>query len=411
MPLPEPTAAASGGRHWPLLEELLIRTPRAIDPLLRAGRPWLAAFSTPRLPVKILRGPGGDGPPRSVLLAGRGALADRLISCFFDDVPVHESAPPCSLPGLRARLSAAMSEVDLVLAVVPRPLAGTLADRRFLRVPTVVEFVIDTTSAIDLKRAGRSLRADVRKTLAAGFTARLSQDSADLERFYRELYLPMLARRFGKNGHPQPMLTLRRRLRAGGLVWLDHDGRTVGGDVFEIRGDTMRLLVHGRRPTGDPKLDALVQLAANRAAMEIGRRRGCRMIDLGAAMPILGSGLFARKRAYGAAVRPRARATHELLIGWRQCGPAVQAFLGRAPLAIRQGDRLEALTAMEGSGSLDPRAAARLHRALLPDGIDRLAVCAGEGWAPAAPGWAIPGPEALSLVCPLSSAELAGRRS
>ena len=406
MPAGGATAAALGGRRWPLLDELLIRLPRAIDPLLRAGRPWLAAFSMPRLPVEVLHGRGADGLPRSVLLAGRGALANRLISRFFDEAPTPETAPPCSLHRLRARLAAGLADVDLALAVVPLPLAGVLADRRFLRVPTVVEFATDSTSAIDLGRASKTLRYDMRKALAAGFTARLSQDPADLERFYREFYLPMLARRFGQSGRPAPMLTLRRRLRAGGLVWLDHDGRTVAGEVFEIRGDTLHLLAHGRRATGDPKLDGLVQLAADRATMEIGSRRGCRTIDLGAAMPLLGSGLFARKRAYGATVRPRASATHELLIGWRRCGPAVQTFLGRAPLAIRRGDGLEAVTALEGAGPLDPRAAARLYRALLPDGIDRLTVCAQEGWAPAAPGWTIPEPKALRLVRPLSSAEL-----
>ena len=401
-------AAALGGRRWPLLDELLIRLPRAVDPLLRASRPWLAAFSTPRLPVAVLRGRGADGTPRAVLVAGRGVLAGRLISRFFDEAPTPEPAPPCGLHRLRARLAAALDDVDLVLAVVPRPLAGVLADRRFLRVPAVVEFTTDAISAIDLRRARTILRSDARKALAAGFTTRLSHDPADLERFYREFYLPLLARRAGRDGRPAPMLRLRRRLRAGGLVWLDHGGRTIAGELFEIRGDALRLLVHGRCPTGDPKLDRLVHLAADRAAIEIGWRRGCHTIDLGAAMPILGSGLFARKRAYGATVRPRASATHELLIGWQRCGPAVQTFLARAPLAIRRGDGLEALTALEGAGPLDPRRAARLYHALLADGIDRLTVCAQAGWAPAAPGWTIPGPEALRLARPLSSAELAG---
>ena len=401
-------AAAPGGRRWPLLDELLIRLPRAVDPVLRAGRPWLATFSMPRLPVAVLRGQGADGAPRAVFLAGRDVLANSLVSRFFDDAPTPEPAPPCGLHSLRARLAAALDAVDLVLAVVPRPLAGVLADRRFLRVPAVVEFTADATSAIELRRARTTLRSDARKAIAAGFMARLSHDAGDLERFYREFYLPMLVQRAGQDGRPAPLLTLRRRLRAGGLVWLDHDGRTVAGEVFEIRGGTLRLLVHGRCATGDPRLDGLVQLASDRAAMEIGWRRGCHTIDLGAAMPILGSGLFARKRAYGATVRPRASATHELLIGWQRCGPALQTFLARAPLAIRRGDGLEALTALEGAGPLDPRRAARLYHALLPGGIDRLTVCAQAGWAPAAPGWTIPGPEALRLVRPLSSAELAG---
>jgi hypothetical protein len=240
----------------------------------------------------------------------------------------------------------------------------------------------------------------------AGFTARLARDSGDLERFYREFHLPMLACRFGNQAHPLSMLTLRRRVGAGGLIWLDHGGRTIAGEVFEIRGDTVRLIAHGRHPTGDPKLDALVQLAAQRAAIEEGCRRGCRTVDLGAALPLPNSGLFARKRASGATVRARASATHELVIGWQRAGPALAALLNRVPLVVRRGGRLEALTALEAGGPADPRAAARLYRALLPDGIERLTVLATEGWLPPARGWSIPGPEALRLTGPVSSADL-----
>jgi Acetyltransferase (GNAT) domain len=396
--------SAARGRLW--LDELLIRTPRAIDPVLRAGRPWLAALSGFRLPIQILRGRGADGVERSVLVAGRGALLNLLIARFFIEEPVRVLAARSGPQQWRTRLTARLGEFDLVMAVAPRPLAGLLSGSRLLRVPTAVEFTSDAAAALDLSRARLSLRASVRRLHAAGFTARLARDPGDLERFYREFYLPMLARRFGNKSHPISMLTLRRRVRAGGLIWLDHGGRTVAGEVFEIRGDTVRLLVHGRHPTGDPKLDALVQLAADRAAMEEGYRRGCRTVDLGAALPLPGSGLFARKRAYGGTVRARASATRELVIGWQRAGPALAALLNRAPLVIRRGERLEALTALEAAGQADPRAAARLYHALLPDGIERLTVLATEGWLPPARGCSIPGPEVLRLTGPVGSADL-----
>ena len=397
--------AAPAGMTARTLEEVLVRVPRGLDPLFAAGRPWLAALARPRLPVRLLRGCIAGGGSASVVAVGEGSLAEMLLDRFFDGEPARETGGSIGVHRLHARLSAHLDDVDLVLAVLPRPCAA-LAPRAMLRMPTVVEFTIDAASAVALSRARKTLRSDARRARAAGFTTRHTRDPAELAHFYDEFHLPMLARRFGTLGGAKPLTALRRRLRSGGLVWLDYEGKAVAGDLYEIRGDTQRLLVHGRRPLDDPKLDPLVQLAVDLATMEVGHRQGCRTVDMGAAKPVPGSGLFARKRRFGATVRPRASAQYELLIGWRQAGPAVHGFLRRAPLAIRRGDGLEALSALEDTGPADPRVAAKLRSDLLPDGIDRLTVLSAAGWLPARHD-SVPGPDAVRLAGPLGSAALA----
>ncbi|MDX1540628.1 MAG: GNAT family N-acetyltransferase [Geminicoccaceae bacterium] len=391
-------------RRW--LDLVLIRTPRGVDPALRLARPWLAAASSLSLPAEMLRGRAADGTACSAVVIGGGALAGRLVRSLFANAPACEPLPPVSLLDAPRRLATCLDTADLVFATVPRPLAAWVAGPRMLRVPTVVEFMIDASAATDLSGASRSLRRSARRLAEVGFTTRLSPGPAELESFYYDFYRPMLARRFGGGGSPLSMLTLGRRLRAGGLIWLEHDGRTIGGAALEVRGDTLRLLVSVERPTGRPDLERWIQFAVTRAGMALGRQRGCRTIDLGAAQPVLGDGVFARKRAFGATVRARASATHELLIGWPSGTPAVRAWLGRSPLVVRDGKRLAALTAVDEATPADPRAAVRLHRALLPAGIVRLTVLSGAGWQPSTRDEGCPGSDALHLTGPLGAAEL-----
>jgi hypothetical protein len=353
--------------------------------------------------VQVLRGRAASGRQCSILQVGEGALADKLATSFFGGDFARGRAAPQAAIRLRQFLARSLARYDLVLAQIPRPLVRMMRGSGLLEVPAVVEFTIATASAVDLSRARLSLRANARRADAAGFETRVTADPAELTRFYDEFYLPMLARRFGAKGIPQSLLTLRRRLRSGGLVWLSYRGREVAGEVFDIRGDTVRLLVHGRTATGDDGLDGLVQLASDRAAIKIALGRGCRTVDLGAASPILGSGLFARKRAYGATVRPRASRTHELLVGWREAHTDVLAWLRRTPLVIGASRGLVGLGTVDADGPADPRDAAKLHRALLPDGIEWLILMAAGGWLDPSRGWTIPDPKALRLVGPLSS--------
>lgn len=391
---------------------LFEHTPAAADLLLQFGFRWGRPLTQPFLPVELRRGPTGSGADGSVLLIGRGMLLEYLSRRLFRGEPRREAAPRVALHRVRHKLSGAIDSADLILALVPRALAPLMAGDGLLRVPAYLDFVIAAGEVADLKAASKTLRWNVHKLRASGLVARISHDAAEFERFYRQFHLPMIDERHGDLGVRQAIAVLRRRFRFGGILWIELERVPLGGVVYEIRGDTMNVMVAGRRSTGDAPLDRYVGLAIYQFPMDLACERGCAWINLGGAVPVLTDGVFRHKRAWGARAAPRAETHTELLVGWRAPGAAVLGFLADAPLIYRSGRSLAALSAIVGDRQADPREGARLRRTLLADGIDRLTVISRDGWLPPRRGWApLPPSDELRLSEALSSADLIADRS
>jgi hypothetical protein len=410
MTRPVDPSAAEADLGWPVRAAwaVLEHAPASADPLLHLARRWGRPLASLVLPVELRRGrtrSGGDG---TLLVVGRGALLEYLSRRFFRDEPACEPGPPVALHRLRARLADATCAADLVLALVPRVLAAHAAGAALLRVPASVDFVLPTSAVAELKAARASLRKDVRRVRHGPLVGRVSHDPAAFEQFYFQFYLPSIVDRHRDLAERQPLPLLRRRCRFGGILWVERDGVALSGNLYELRGDMMNLLVSGRRSSGGAALDTQVGLASYLFPIDLACARGCTSVRLGGTVPVLTDGVFRYKRAWGARVAPRVDTHSELLVGWRSPGRAVQSFLAEAPLVYRAGASLAAVAAVEGGGPADPREGARLRRALLAAGLERLTIMAAAGWTEPEPGW-LPPPSVVRLTTPLPSAALAAQ--
>jgi hypothetical protein len=393
---------------WPIRSAwaLLEHAPASVDPLLQFGFRWLRPLAQPILPLELRRGRTRSGADGTLLVLGRGMLLEYLSRRFFVHEPMRKAEAGVPLHRVRRRLSRSVDRADLVLALVPRALGSHMAGDTLLQVPAYLDFVMAVRDVADLKAASTSLRWNVRKLRGSALVGRVSHDPAEFERFYGQFHRPLVDARHGDLGVRRPIRVLRRRFRFGGVLWIELDHVPWGGVVFEMRGDTMNMIISGRRSTGDAELDRRVSLATYLFSMDLARQRSCASINLGGTVPVLTDGLFRHKRAWGARATPRAETHTELLVGWRQPGSALLGFLAEAPLVYRSGRSLAALAAIAGDQAADPREGARLRRTLLADGIDRLTGMARNGWVPPERGWALPPPDALDLRTPLSSAAL-----
>jgi hypothetical protein len=388
---------------WAVLEH----APAAADPLLHLARRWIRPLVSPFLPVELRRGRTRCGVDGALLVVGRGRLLEYLSRRFFQDEPACEPGPPVALHRLQGRLALAIDAADLVLALVPRVIAAHAAGAALLRVPGYVDFLLPTSDVAELKAARPSLRYEARKVRRSALVGRVAHDPAAFEQFYVQYYLPTIVDRHRDLAERQPLRVLRRRCRFGGILWVERDGAALGSNLYEIRGDTMNLLISGRRASGDASVDAQVGLAGYLFPMELARERGCASVNLGGTVPVLTDGVFHYKRAFGARVVPRAETHSELLVGWRTPGRAALGFLTDAPLVYRTGESLAAVAAVDTTEPADPRESARLRRALLADGLGRLTIMAEAGWTPPEPGWVLPPPSLVRLTTPLTSAALA----
>ena len=377
----------------------LEHAPSWCDPLLDAGRRWVLPFSRPFLPVELRRGRTLLGEHADILMIGRGMQLEYLSRRFFAAEPERAPGPSVGLHELRKTLMQGLDQADMVLALVPRVLSSRLAGRAFLRVPAFLDFLLPAAAVADFKDVGRSVRQRILALhKSALLRPRVSHSLFDFERFYSDYYLPLVLERFGDLAICQPARVLRRRFRFGGIVWVERDGTSLGGEMYERRGTVLKCLVRGRLSTLDRRADATtVSLATYLFTREHARALGCAWVNTGGTLPVLDDGLFCHKRAWGALATPREETHFELLIGWRRPGMRVSGLLAAAPLVYRDGDGLAALAALTDAAPADPHRAAGLFRAWLPRGIDRLTVLAPEGWSKPARGTPLPLAEHLSL--------------
>src|SRR5207253_2690645 len=134
-----------------------------------------------------------------------------------------------------------------------------------------------------------------------GLTARIASDRDELDRFRRELYEPYGRRRFGDLFAPIPPHAFRHARRAGWLILLEADGRTVAGAVLERWSRDVRILAFGVEIDG-PLPTGLLLAACYYHAIEFAVNGGFPRLSLGTTRPVLTDGVLAYKRKWGAYV-------------------------------------------------------------------------------------------------------------
>ena len=305
---------------------------------------------------------------------------------------------------LARRLKALAPEHDLVLARAYSVFAGGGEDAGFLRLPDMpdLRLRVGPVEAM-LAAANRKTRGMVRQCDLAGYRVRMAGCLDQFDLFYDMYYLPFVRRRHGRGAIVHPREILRRRLRRGGISWVELGGETLFAAIFEIADGTLRELVSG---TLHGRYDAAVRRAqyASRAEhMRLARQAGVRWLNMGGGRPWLSDGMMAFKRAWGGELVERPDRLRSLLVGWRRRTPAVAAFLAASPLVICQGGHFGAVTAAPRA---EPDAALAAWRPHAPSGLRHLyAITAGGSvaWGGPRDGIAV---QQTRLHAPGSSAQL-----
>jgi hypothetical protein len=316
-----------------------------------------------------------------MFVAGSGVQLLHLQRRFFASNASAESLGSCPVHALpRALLTGGASD-DLILARVARPLAGVLFDRRFLRVPDLVDVWIDARDREQVRRRmNQTTRQTARALLAAGYSWSETRDPAAFERFYERYYLPFVAARHAELAVVRERPVLRRYFRQGSLLWITQDGEEIAGLLQRVDRSVSTHLAVGIRE-GDLEARRRGALnAINLFGIELAAQRGLSWVNLGGCLPSPREGSLAHKRAWGGELRERRDSHQNLLVRWPRFTPRVARFLADVPLIVRDRDGLAALAALLGDAPVEPRQAQRLWRRWRMPGLQRLYVLTEHGW-------------------------------
>jgi hypothetical protein len=407
------TGQLSGGEPSAMARRALWRAyeraPAGLDGLVHLGRRYVLPLLRWRLPVHRLSGQSpADGPPATLVTVGAAMALDALAARFFAGNPAVEplgSVPLVRLPGVLDRLGA---DADLTLACVPRASARWFGGG-YLHVPAFVGFRLPVGAGVEATLAGatRTVRNHARRAASAGYGWTFSRDPADLERFYRELYRPFVDARFGAGGLPRAAGAMRRDLRHGGrLIWLRHGGSTAAAALVRFDRRRLRTLAEAVHPAWWSRAQPGPQFVLKLAACDLAVQASLLEVDLGGTVPSLRDGVFRAKRAWGAVVGSWDETHQELLVRWREPGPAVRRWLHAAPLLFRAQGGLSALAAADAGRSVDLGTALELWRQLAPRGLGRLYLLGAPAWGScgtdgrptsAGPIWTCPAGDAAAI--------------
>jgi hypothetical protein len=268
----------------------------------RRPEAWEAAhalLSAPLLARGVAREYAGRaaGHDLRALFVGRPARFEELIETLLEGVePVR---------GARRRALWAPPELPQVSADLTAVEIHPWASQRFRNAGFVVvpEFVRWWGETRDLPpaRPSESLRSDLRKIEAAGYTPELVERPTrdEWRQFWGEMVQPYLLRRFGGRAWIPSGTYTRTVKKRGFLLYVTQDGRRVAATGMIKQGDRLWIALMGIKQ-GDAEL--LRQGAA--AALyifeiEYARSLGIRQIDMGRTSPFLRDGIGRYKRKFG----------------------------------------------------------------------------------------------------------------
>jgi hypothetical protein len=244
---------------------------------------------------------------------------------------------------------------DLVLVEVPEWRAQIFTAQGFVLLPKRVGH-IERLAGEDCPFARRVRRSVERLRLSLV----PSRSEADLERFYFELYLPMVERRHADRGRPTSLTLLRALLRESWLLKvMDGDSWPSGAIVtpHPLWPDCLSIAVVGVRGGDYDAVAEPVRVAPVLLARDFARRGGFRRCDHLVTRPFLADGLFKRKRRWRGELYDMSERPDRVVLSALHDTPAVRRVLGSGFIALEAG-RLAAVAC----GDVAPDAARELTR-------------------------------------------------
>jgi hypothetical protein len=139
-----------------------------------------------------------------------------------------------------------------------------------------------------------------RKVRKYRYDFRQVQDAGLLEHFYRCLYLPHIAARFGNAGHARGLTELKNAVKKGFLVQVLRDGRWVAGAVCSLRNNELSAKAFGHLPEEEYSLRLGGLSAAYYYLFEYAAKHSLTRIDLLRTRPNSRDGVYRHKHRWGA---------------------------------------------------------------------------------------------------------------
>lgn len=325
-----------------------------------------------------------SGEPLRLLYVGSGNHLAWVRGLAFRECHLESKEDGIATWAARGLVASRGGDADLVVADLPWPWHRLLQGRGFVEVPAWINqrFALPERWPEVLPRLRRSARGeDMRSIRKHRLAYRLVRDESAIRRFYDEMYVPHLTRRFGEAAWIEPEWKIRYCVDSGTLMEIRRDEELVAAQVlWGSRGSLHFLWAgavgdhYGRETRGI--FPALYYFGLLHAF-----ERGFEEADYCGSRPVLADGIFQMKRRWGARVLD-GWSRDSLFLRPRTLDGACLDFLARNAFVERRGGGLAGKLLLPGSaGAADVERAVQQYAS---DGIREIAIYSREAPAPEA---------------------------
>jgi hypothetical protein len=314
-----------------------------------------------------------SGAPLRSLYFGSGNHLAYLLGLVYREHGVDEEHANLRIWNARRWVERHGLDVDLVMADMPWPYQRLLSGRGFVEVPAWVNQRIPLGAQWQdvLAQLRRSARGeDMRSIRKHGLESRLVREEEAVRRFYEEMYVPHLTRRFGDAAYIEPEWKIRYCVENGTLMEILRDGQVVAAQVLWGNRGSMHFLWSG---TVDEEYGAQsrgVFPALYYFGLLHAFEGGYGEVDYCGSRPVLTDGIIQMKRRWGGQVFD-GWSRDTLFIQPRNFGQANLEFLRNNPLIARCRDELVGKVFF-GAEPVGPEQLARAEQVYATPGISAI---------------------------------------
>jgi hypothetical protein len=359
--------SAAQGRYWDLLEYLESAAARRAGAVLVAG---LEKHS---------------GAPLRSLYFGSGHQRAYLLGLVYREHRLEQEHRDLKSWQARRWVEQSGRDVDLVLADLPWPYDRLLRGRGAIESPAWVNQRLALPARWQelLGRFRRSARTvGLRNIRSHRLQYRLVGDAEAVRRFYHEMYVPHMTRRFGEAAYIEPESKVEYFVDRGTLMEICQDGKVVAAQVLWGNRDSLRFLWNGIAGDELGSQSQGIYSALYYFGILHAFESGHREVDYSGTRPLLSDGVFQLKRRWGGRVHD-GWSRDSLFIQPRNLGAANLAFLANNPLIARcRGELIGKMIA--GAGSVGPEQVALAARSYATPGIRAIRIYSLQPPQPAA---------------------------
>jgi len=357
--------------------------PDSVEDFHKKHYRYLLPFKNLRITLSIFRRKNHLGEQEAtVLFAGaENAEDDYMISSLFGGQYMVERVKDVCSWNLASTLKRFRQSTDLTIVRIDRVSAGLFFSRDYLAVPEWINLSFQVSEDLKIPPPrNHSLKDDLRIVRRSNLHPHYSQKASDFDRFYNEMYVPFIRRRYGEKAYIRNFYRLRRSFEQGGLLWVMQNNKPIAGLLFKRRDRLLQILALGTLNGERTLVKAGALTASYLFIIEHAKELGCELLDFGGCRPLLNDGLLRYKRKWGMVINEKHDTHYDYLVYFNNLNREVISLLSNTPLIFRHNGSLSAISLMDGEKPATEVEVQKAHHSMWIPGLRQLYLVSTSGW-------------------------------